>query len=113
VTKPLLVQLCRLPVELPTGTRRPALLRGIDAEEFDAVQGKHGQAKQGVLRQGVEMRMFIMLALRLSAGAENLERMRVRPGCMFVPPNTTPLDSVVLPSSLRCLRENTPRQYKK
>jgi hypothetical protein len=53
-----------------------AQLRGLDADEFDAFAKKAKKDKQGVLREGVEMRMFVMLSLRLSSGAENLDRMR-------------------------------------
>ena len=78
--------LVRLATALDTGTDADpdaamaivteAQLRGMDADEFAAIAQKAGKDKQGVLREGLEMRMFIMLSLRLSAGAENVDRMK-------------------------------------
>ena len=53
-----------------------AQLRGVNCEEFFALTKKYNAANVGALEPGVEMRMFIMLAIRLSAGPENLERLR-------------------------------------
>ena len=53
-----------------------AQMRGINSDEFNAVQRKHEQAKQGALRDGISMRKFIMMALRESAGPKNLQRMK-------------------------------------
>ena len=53
-----------------------AQIRGIDSVEFDAVQRKHEQPKQGVLREGITMGNFIAFAMRESAGAESLVKMR-------------------------------------
>lgn len=54
-----------------------AQLRGLDADELRAIARRAKKPQiVGALREGVEMRMFIMLALRLSAGQENVERMR-------------------------------------
>ena len=54
-----------------------AHIRGVRADEFDAINRRaKDPAPDGELPAGVEMRMFIMLALRLSAGPENLARIR-------------------------------------
>ena len=53
-----------------------AQLRGVNADEFFALTEKHGVENVGELEPGVEARMFVMLAIRLSAGPENLERVR-------------------------------------
>ena len=54
-----------------------AHIRGLRADEFDAINRRaKDPAPDGELPAGVEMRMFIMLALRLSAGPENLARIR-------------------------------------
>ena len=53
-----------------------AQLRGVNCEEFFALTKKHKADDVGTLEPGVEMRMFVMLAIRLSAGPENLERVR-------------------------------------
>ena len=53
-----------------------AQLRGVNADEFFALTEKHGVENVGALEPGVEARMFVMLAIRLSAGPENLERVR-------------------------------------
>ena len=53
-----------------------AQLRGVNCEEFFALTKKHKTENVGALELGVEMRMFVMLAIRLSAGPENLERVR-------------------------------------
>jgi hypothetical protein len=53
-----------------------AQLRGVNCEEFFALTKKYKAENVGDLEPGVEMRMFIMLAIRLSAGPENLERLR-------------------------------------
>ena len=57
-----------------------ARIRGLAATEFDALESRLpaavDRAPDGALPPNVEMRMFIMLALKLSAGAENLERFR-------------------------------------
>ena len=55
---------------------REGQLRGVHAAEFCEINKANGVADAGTLEHGVEMRMFIMLALRMSAGADNLERMR-------------------------------------
>lgn len=51
-------------------------LRGVNCDEFFAITQKNKADKVGALEPGVEMRMFIMLALRMSAGPDNLERVR-------------------------------------
>ena len=48
----------------------------MNADEFFALTEKHGVENVGALEPGVEARMFVMLAIRLSAGPENLERVR-------------------------------------
>ena len=53
-----------------------AQLRGVNADEFFALTEKYGVENVGALEPGVEARMFVMLAIRLSAGPENLERVR-------------------------------------
>jgi hypothetical protein len=53
-----------------------AQLRGIGSVEFDAVQRKHEQCKQGALREGITMGSFIVFAMRESAKAESLVKMR-------------------------------------
>ena len=54
-----------------------AHIRGLRADEFDAINRRaKDPAPDGELPAGVEMRMFVMLALRLSAGPENLARIR-------------------------------------
>jgi hypothetical protein len=59
---------------------REAALRGVGEEEFAEARARIDPTgilrDVGKLRDGVETRMFIMLALRMSAGEENLARVR-------------------------------------
>ena len=57
-------------------TCEEAQLRGLTASDFDAILRKAGRTSVGALSDGHEPRMFVMLGLRLSDGAENLARIR-------------------------------------
>ena len=57
-------------------TCEEAQLRGLTAPDFDAIMRKAGRTSVGALGDGHEPRMFVMLGLRLSDGAENLARIR-------------------------------------
>ena len=57
-------------------TCEEAQLRGLSASDFDAIMRKAGRTSVGTLGDGHEPRMFVMLGLRLSDGAENLARIR-------------------------------------
>jgi hypothetical protein len=57
-------------------TCEEAQLRGMHATEFDDIMRAAKRTNLGALHDGQEPRMFVMLGLRLSNGAENLARIR-------------------------------------
>ena len=57
-------------------TCEEAQLRGMHATEFDDIMRAAKRTNLGSLHDGQEPRMFVMLGLRLSNGAENLARIR-------------------------------------
>ena len=62
--------------DVAIATCEEAQLRGMHATEFDDIMRAAKPTNLGSLHDGQEPRMFVMLGLRLSNGAENLARIR-------------------------------------